>query len=589
MTNKTTASVYIAITSFALIIASLLIIEYKQNSHLLADNKKLVKDVVLATVKINISNELVQYPQNKDEFSVQWQNLYPNVWAFKDHKQFYPFKFNGTNKQQLSILWEQYETGKSVTMAQASQERINALFALKAAVKTKNNQQITRLSQQYFSLVENYQLSPLEEVISAIKFLSVDKESRWNDALIKQVALSGGKFFKPISFYLFRQNNQFSKTDIEHASTLVTNILESANIESKWFNYHLVHLHKKLEFALDDSLKNDMIIEGKYLLKHIDVNTQLFVPFNIEQQIADVARTLTKQGLLGPQDQISLGQIGQRSLIDDVEINIVKPSWQRQQNQQLSYFLSKIVLLLILTNLLILVSRQFLIKQTRKQQYLALREQFINMVSHELKTPLAAIRLMSETLDKRAKRELPIKDYPDRIVNEVDKLWLMVENLLNVNRVDDNGFVINKSKVNLLTLMKHCEEKFAHLTDKLVCFSYEIDPQKYIDVDQQLFELAISNLISNAIKYNDKNQVKIEIRYDDTDHSVYFIDNAAGIDKNDWHLIFEKFKRLNNPTSISGTGLGLTLVDSIIKRHHGQIAIVKSDENGTDWKIALER
>ena len=457
---------------------------------------------------------------------------------------------------------------------------------MNAEHQKKTAQQI----ESYFDLVENYQLSVLEEIISSLSFLQIDKNERWNNQLIELIIFHGSNQFSPLVDYIFTHNNQLSSVDLELAINKIETILENANIDTSWFKQSADLLWLPDLEVNTNSLKNYSIIQNNWISIKTPEGLLLLLPFSLEAELESVENTLKSQGILDIADSISIGSSLNNQIIRTVEelpFDIQKSTWQRQVKRQSHFFMIKIALTLtFITSLFIVVSFIYY-RNKKKIEFIDLRENFINLVSHELKTPLASIRIMIETLQKRHDRELSIKDYPDKIISEVDRLWLMVDNLLSLNQIKSGELELNIDQINLSSFIDRVSDKFSEHQSKQISLTNNI-PVDYVSfVDPLLFELVIINLFSNSIKYCDKPEVRIEISINSQENTLLFSDNACGINQSNWLRVFDDFYRDTSTNSKQGAGVGLSLCKQIMKVHQSTIAIKQSNEYGTTWAIVL--
>ena len=284
----------------------------------------------------------------------------------------------------------------------------------------------------------NYQLSAISEVISALSFLTLDNKEQWNVALSKQILLSGSVLFKPVSYYIFKENSGFSRADITIALSIIKPLLESTNLPSYWFSKNSDLMLSPQSSYNTLALENFSLINDQSIYVRLSSSVDLIMPFQAEKALVSTVNELKKQGVIAPEDSIFITPNKEKNTLDNIALTINKPAWQALAQQQKLFFIGKFTLLIISIVSLMFVTRLMNNLQKKKQSYLAMREHFISLVSHELKTPLAAIRVMAETVKKREEKQLSLKDYPVRIVNEVDRLWLMVDNLLSMNRLKAN-------------------------------------------------------------------------------------------------------------------------------------------------------
>lgn len=220
---------------------------------------------------------------------------------------------------------------------------------------------------------------------------------------------------------------------------------------------------------------------------------------------------------------------------------------------------------------------------TREKEISQMKNDFVNHVSHELKTPLASITAYSEMLaDGEADDEKMRKEFYCVIQNQAKRLNRLIEDILNTSRIESGLIKVDKKPVSLtilieeqLAMMKsYAEEKNIEIiSGKPIVFE-----QVYADKD--MISQVIVNLMSNAIKYTQAGgSVKIETDVDTTANiaRVSVTDTGVGIPENEIGRLFEKFYRVSsNNKYAKGTGLGLNLVKQIIEKIHNGRVFVKS-------------
>jgi signal transduction histidine kinase len=586
--EKLALIIYSLIALVGITIGSLFVSEKQQNKQLLTSHKALLTNTVHKTLLRQLKSSLAVYPLSAQALNENWQTFAADILLLDRGKQFYPHPFLGNNSRQLSSKWQQFNTIDE-QLSEGEKKRAIALQNLRLALQSKE-QKLTKINTHtnaYFHLVTNYQLSAISEVISALSFLTLDNKEQWNSALSKQILLSGSVLFKPVSYYIFKENTGFSRADIAMALSIMKPLLESANLPSFWLN-------KNSELMLTPpysyntlGLENFTVINDKSIYVKLSSTVDLIMPFQAETALESAVVELKKQGVLAPEDSITIPHKKEKITLDNIALTINKPNWKALAQEQKLFFIGKFTLLIISIVSLMFVTRLMNNFQKKKQSYLAMREHFISLVSHELKTPLAAIRVMAETVKKREEKQLSLKDYPVRIVNEVDRLWLMVDNLLSMNRLKANEINLNIQPLKLEQIIHYCSQKLSEYSNKQIDINVQLPADMTINADELLIELVFSNIISNAIKYNDKTVVTLDFHYDQATKSLTIIDNACGIDKTQWLTIFNEFERIPQAKAISGHGIGLSLSKLVLKQHQADIKIISSTSQGTTWKITF--
>ncbi len=220
------------------------------------------------------------------------------------------------------------------------------------------------------------------------------------------------------------------------------------------------------------------------------------------------------------------------------------------------------------------------------------REQFVSNVSHELKTPLSSIKVLSESilLEKDVPREVYVEFLQD-INSEVDRMTAIINNLLTLVRLNQNVIPVNFISTDLDTVISKIIKRLSPLAQiKSIEINYVVTKPFVADIDEMKFTLAISNLIDNAIKYTPEGgNVSVTL---DGDHQNAFItvsDTGIGIPEKDINKIFERFYRVDKvrDRETGGTGLGLSITNSTILMHNGSIKVTSKEGEGTTFVVRI--
>jgi signal transduction histidine kinase len=241
----------------------------------------------------------------------------------------------------------------------------------------------------------------------------------------------------------------------------------------------------------------------------------------------------------------------------------------------------------------------FLVREIRRNEQ---HNSFINAVTHELKTPIASIRLYLETLQTRQVDEAKRKEFYQVMLDDCDRLLHTVEQVLRASRTGHRRRHIHKTVIDLGELTRECLELArtrTHLDEKALRFVESLDrggrPMILGDADE--LRAAISNLIDNAIKYSDgKVDVSVEVvapaAMDDKRVKVRVTDRGVGVPRDELKRIFKRFYRAPRrvATRAKGAGLGLFIVRSIVSKHGGKTFAESEGEGmGSVFTIELPR
>ncbi len=218
-----------------------------------------------------------------------------------------------------------------------------------------------------------------------------------------------------------------------------------------------------------------------------------------------------------------------------------------------------------------------------------IKKDFVTNVSHELKTPLAAIKGFVETMAPTAGEEN--RPYLEIIKRNTDRLIAIVEDLLVLSELEEKGTKINKEEVDVrslvATVLKIFEKRAA---EKSLSLAVQADPAlPSVTADPFELERLFINLVDNAVKYTDKGSVIIRLAVEKDKLVIEVEDSGAGIPAEHLPHIFERFYVVDKSRSkkLGGTGLGLSIVKHIVLAHRGTISVKSSVGGGTTFTIIL--
>ncbi|HEY0080726.1 MAG TPA: HAMP domain-containing sensor histidine kinase [Pyrinomonadaceae bacterium] len=238
----------------------------------------------------------------------------------------------------------------------------------------------------------------------------------------------------------------------------------------------------------------------------------------------------------------------------------------------------------------------FLVREIRRNEQ---HDSFINAVTHELKTPVTTIRLYIETLKTRDVEEAQRREFYDVMLADTDRLLHTVEQVLRAGRAGHRRRPINKAIIDLGALAQECVDAFRA--------RYNLDSQamRYVESlngggralvrgDMDELRAAVSNLIDNAVKYSNEDvQVSVEVgTIDERNAIVRVCDRGVGIPSGQIRRIFKRFYRVPGRVMarVKGTGLGLFIVRSVVKKHGGRVfAESEGAGRGSTFTIQLPR
>jgi signal transduction histidine kinase len=221
-----------------------------------------------------------------------------------------------------------------------------------------------------------------------------------------------------------------------------------------------------------------------------------------------------------------------------------------------------------------------------------IKNTFVSIVSHELKTPVALIKGYVSTLRREDAKwdKHVVRDSLAVIEEEADHLASMIEDLLDASRLQAGGITPNLSDISLPTLVERQAERFRTQTDKhIIKVNF---PEKFpvILADEDRISQVISNLISNAIKYSPDGEICISGQVRPEQVIVCVKDQGPGIDPGDIPYVFDRFYRSDKAVrKTKGAGLGLYLAKSIVEAHGGRIWVDPHPGSGASICFSLPR
>jgi signal transduction histidine kinase len=242
--------------------------------------------------------------------------------------------------------------------------------------------------------------------------------------------------------------------------------------------------------------------------------------------------------------------------------------------------------------MLLLVFGTFQLFRTFNKEVLLARQQnnFLLSITHELKSPLASIKLSLQTLEKRVVVEEKYQKLISNSLDDVDRLQSLVDNILFAARMENHSYLFEQREENISDLIEHLIEKFRINIGNSRSIHVSIQPGLEGSVDKEAIRSAFINVLENAYKYSSLNSL-IQINFYKKENSLVFEvkDEGKGIALHERHNIFQKFYRIGNEETrnTKGTGLGLFIVKKVIESHNGKIVIEDNSPKGTVFKIYL--
>ena len=220
------------------------------------------------------------------------------------------------------------------------------------------------------------------------------------------------------------------------------------------------------------------------------------------------------------------------------------------------------------------------------------RQEFVSNVSHELKTPLTSMKVLADSL--LAQEDVPVelyKEFMGDITEEIERENKIINDLLSLVKMDKTSTDLNVKPENINELLERILKRLRPIAAKQnVELVFESFRPVTAEVDEVKFTLAISNLVENAIKYNEEEGwVQVSLN---ADHKYFYVkvaDSGMGIPQESLDHIFERFYRVDKSHSreIGGTGLGLAIARNAVVMHRGAVKVHSEEGVGTTFTVRI--
>jgi signal transduction histidine kinase len=346
------------------------------------------------------------------------------------------------------------------------------------------------------------------------------------------------------------------------------------------------------EIIVPADLNGPTLLEGGAWYVEPAGNQRVYgIALRLPAVLDEITSAMRERAMIGPDDEVRGPPTVPTAAISEVALDIESASWAPalasvEERYRLKAFLEFVIAVLVfgVMGLGAMIYR-------RRHRFLELKSYFVSAVSHELRTPLASIRLMAETLERRTKDLPRARDYPARIIKDVDGLSFLVENILSFNRLSRGRWTPKLERVRLGNIVDKLDAERDHWARKPA----ELERAPLQDValvaDPDLVQLLLTNLARNACQYNDKDTATVRIDAERRDASwiVTVADNGIGIPEGEAEKIFDDFYRSGAGKSSGerGSGLGLAICRKIMEAHGGTIRVEKTSAAGTTFELVF--
>ncbi len=232
-------------------------------------------------------------------------------------------------------------------------------------------------------------------------------------------------------------------------------------------------------------------------------------------------------------------------------------------------------------------------KSFKKETALANQQKnFLLSVTHELKSPIASTKLQLQTLQKHQLDRDKQQEIIANAISDTDRLNNLVENMLLAAKIENSVFTIHKEEYNLSEYITE------GINQTINSFKYKhtivlnIAPNIFMNIDRTSFPSIILNLFENAVKYSpDNTSINLLLKQENNKIVLSVADEGAGISEEEKENIFKKFYRIGNEETrkTKGTGLGLYIVDYLVKQHNGSVSVKNNAPKGSIFEVIFNK
>jgi two-component system, OmpR family, sensor histidine kinase SenX3 len=479
--------------------------------------------------------------------------------------------------------------------------RLLLLRDLQAAVREEDTARIERVVRGILAHRSRYVVSverDLPYAVAVVEFFAAEGQpSRELLARLLRDGLDGadGAHLPGLQRRLLERRDRFSEPDARFLAQRIAALSDAARVPSADFLDQMQADIQAVPAALQDleaeGARAPVLVAGGAWLAAVTSEGVLGVKVDMGELIEQVAAELSRGKHLQGGDRLELAAtIPPRATPEQLAVSAVLPRLSAAEVElERRYWLKTLLGLLLGAGALGIVGLVVLLLR-HERRFLALRSEFVAAVSHDLRTPLASVRVMAETLERKLKNEPAARDYPARIVREADRLSARVDNVLSFNRLEGKRPRLRLSDVPVGDVVASVAEEVANHAPAAL----EVDTAGVGDLvvcaDAELFRLVLLNLAANAVKYCERDPIRIEVTAERGGAALVLRlrDNAAGIPRQDWERVFTEFyRRPAGGDGERGFGLGLAICRRVMALHRGGIRVVESSGSGTVFELSF--
>jgi len=386
---------------------------------------------------------------------------------------------------------------------------------------------------------------------------------------------------------LIRRRDRFTAADFQFLSARVIALSERTQVQFDDFRARIAEPVTVPLATPPDMLESPaLVLSGTWYARPAGPERIIGTSIRIDNLLQSIESEMRARALLEPSDSLLRPELRDAVVpLRTLVIGVRSPRFARAIADGDRRFWVKTGFVGLSAGLALIIVALALVIQGRRQRFVEQKSDFVATVSHELRTPLASIRLMAETLERRIAQFPSARDYPTRIVREIDDLAFLVDNILSFNRLDKGRWKPRLGQVSLDTMLDEIQQELGSFTPRTVRWMSEgirVD----LAGDPELLRLLIRNLAKNAYTYNERDPIEITFKgsFEGRHFVLAVTDNGIGIEPGDLRKVFYDFFRAHGNVS-RGSGLGLAICRRVMHAHGGEITVANSSPQGTTFVL----
>jgi two-component system sensor histidine kinase SenX3 len=406
-------------------------------------------------------------------------------------------------------------------------------------------------------------------------------------ALLRDGLQGGSARIEGVQRALLRNRERFTVADTKALAAQIVKLSQSAEILFADFEAR-ANEAPGAQLPLPSTLEEPTLTGGGTWYVEPPRNDRVRgISVKLPALLDEISATMRARSLIGAGDHIRGPAATQSLPVSALSVSVESPRWQPALRDVEDRYQLKAALQVVIAALVFGVMALAVLIYRRRHRFLELKSGFVSAVSHELRTPLASIRLMAETLERRTQGMPKARDYPTRIIRDIDSLSFLVENILSFSRLDRGRWIAKRERIQLADVVAKLEQERDSWARRPATQAAAGLEQMEMMADPDLVHLLLTNLARNATAYCERNpcEIHIEAARGDDGWLLQVRDNGVGIEAPQHERIFDDFYRGGSSKSERGSGLGLAICRKIMEAHGGTISVGQSSPAGTTFEL----